>query len=311
MGTTPKVIWAVADTRRGVENQAIGLAEAIARELGNAVVARVTIRDDGFVTLPEYDTPDVWIGCGRPALKLARRHRKIFRAARFIYVQDPRNHYDRFDLIVAPGHDRVRKANAISMIGSPHRVTPDRLAEGAAAFAKQLAALPAPRAAVLIGGPNKRFKVTPEVSANLEARIGDLLDAGYSLMLSVSRRTPKALTEALKARFDGDTRVWLFDGTGENPYFAFLAAADVICVTEDSTNMLVEAASTGKPLYSLPLDGDPGKFSRLYGALEAHGALRPLLGPVETWTYPPLDAAAQAAREVVLRLGLERQGAAA
>jgi mitochondrial fission protein ELM1 len=147
MSETPKVIWAVADMRRGVENQAVGLAEAVARQIGNAVIARVTIRDDSFVTLPEQDMPDVWIGCGRPALKLARRHRKIFPAARFVYVQDPRNHYDRFDLIVAPGHDRVRKPNAISMIGSPHRVTPDRLAEGKAAFTKQLAALPAPRAA--------------------------------------------------------------------------------------------------------------------------------------------------------------------
>lgn len=302
--TDPVVLWAVADTRRGVENQAVGLAEAVARALGHAVVARVTIRDDGFVTLPEGEAPDLWIGCGRPALKLARRHRKIFPEARFVYVQDPRGHYDRFDLIVAPGHDRVRAANAVSMIGSPHRVSPDRLAEGKAVFAEQLAALPAPRAAVMIGGPSKRFKVTPEVAANLEARLDALLQAGYSLMVSVSRRTPEALTNALKSRFGDDARVWMFDGDGANPYFAFLAAADLICVTEDSTNMLVEAASTGTPVYALPLDGDPGKFSRLYGALEAHGAMRPLLGPVESWTYPPLDETTRAAKLVIERLGL-------
>ena len=311
MSTHPLVIWAVADTRRGVENQALGLAEAVARELPGAITDRVVIRDDGFVTLPGNDTPDVWIGCGRPALGLARRHRQIFPRARFVYVQDPRSHYDRFDLIVAPSHDRVRKPNALAMIGSPHRVSAEKLAEGRDGFVDRLAALPAPRAAVLIGGPNKRFKVTPEVISNIETRLGDLLAAGYSLMVSVSRRTPKALTAALTSRFGDDSRVWLFDGEGDDPYFAFLGAADLICVTEDSTNMLVEAASTGKPVYSLPLDGAPGKFARLYSALEAHGALRPFLGTVEHWDYPPLDATTGAAREVVRRLGLEQAGAAA
>ncbi|HAQ33770.1 MAG: hypothetical protein CMF74_15845 [Maricaulis sp.] len=311
MSRNSLVIWAVADTRRGVENQAVGLAEAVARELPGAKSDRVVIRDDGFVTLPEHDTPDLWIGCGRPALGLARRHRDIFPNARFVYVQDPRKHYDRFDLIVAPAHDRVRKPNAISMIGSPHRVSAGKLTGGREVFADQLTALPGPRAAVLIGGPSKRFMITSEVIANIMRRLDDLLTAGHSLMVSVSRRTPKALVKALKTRFGEDSRVWVFDGTGDNPYFAFLGAADLICVTEDSTNMLVEAASTGKPVYSLPLEGKPGKFARLYSALEGHGALRPFLGTVEQWDYPPLDATTQAAREVVRRLGLEQAGTAA
>lgn len=311
MSRKPVTIWAVADTRRGVENQAIGLAEAMAREIGHAVSSRVTIRDDGFVTLPGEEDPDVWVGCGRPAIKLLNRHRKVFPAARFVYVQDPRKHHDRFDLIVAPGHDRVRAPNAISMIGSPHRVSAERLERDTAAFAERIAALPSPRAAVMVGGPSKRFKVTQAVSDNLEARIGDLLGAGYGVMLSVSRRTPGSLTRRLKARFGEDKRVWLFDGEGDNPYFAFLDAADLIFVTEDSTNMLVEAAATGTPVYSLPLEGDPGKFARLYCALEAHGALRPFLGTIERWTYAPLDETSRAAREAVLRLGLEPAGAAA
>ena len=39
----------------------------------------------------------------------------------------------------------------------------------------------------------------------------------------------------------------------ENPYYAFLATADVIVVTGESESMLAEAASTDKPLYIYPI----------------------------------------------------------
>ena len=125
--------------------------------------------------------------------------------------------------------------------------------------------------------------------ASLMGRVGDLLERGLSVMVSVSRRTPASLRTALVEQYGQDNRVWLFDGDGDNPYFAFLAAADWIFVTEDSTNMLTEAAATGTPVYSLPLGGSQGKFGYLHAALEGHGALRPFLGRLDTWTYPPLD----------------------
>jgi mitochondrial fission protein ELM1 len=109
----------------------------------------------------------------------------------------------------------------------------------------------------------------------------------------VSRRTPDATRKALAGRFGGDERVWYFDGTdesaGDNPYFAFLSAADWIMVTEESTNMLVEAAGCGKPVYVLPMTGEPGKFSELHSALEGSGRVRPYLGKLERWPCPPLD----------------------
>src|SRR3546814_5644221 len=47
---------------------------------------------------------------------------------------------------------------------------------------------------------------------------------------------------------------------GENPYFAYLGLADAILVTADSVNMVCEAASTGKPVYVIDLDGSSDKF---------------------------------------------------
>lgn len=280
-------IWAVADTRRGVENQAIGLAMALARACGGQV-HRAVIRDDGYVTLPDADNPRIWIGCGRPAISVARQHRKSYPGTRFVYVQDPRGRYDLFDAIIAPQHDRLSRRNAIPMIGSPNRLNPELLEKEQQRFKNRFDGLPTPRAAILIGGPNKRLKMSAAVTDAIEQRCRWLLDQGQSLMISASRRTPATLRKAL-AGLGQHPQCWFYDGEGDNPYFAFLAAADRVFVTEDSTNMLTEAAVTGKPVYSLPLEGNPGKFRLLHAALEARGILRPFLGRLDNWTYPPLD----------------------
>ncbi|WP_300545574.1 mitochondrial fission ELM1 family protein [Maricaulis sp.] len=295
-------IWVVSDGRRGIENQALGLAEAVAGKLDRPVgIERVMVRRDGFVTLPAAASPDLWIGCGRAAVKVARKHRRIFPDTFFVYVQDPRTRHDIFDLIVAPDHDRLKRDNAMAMIGSPNRISREKLDEGRARFAARIEALRGPRAAVLIGGASKRFKVTEEIAVYLERRLDHLLGRGLSLMVTVSRRTPDRIRARLAKRLAGQDRVWFFDGDGDNPYFAFLAAADWIFVTEESTNMLLEAAATGAPVYTLPMAGRPGKFARLHAALEGYGAIRPYLGDLDRWTYPPLDETNRMAAALIAR----------
>ncbi|RKR00364.1 mitochondrial fission ELM1 family protein [Maricaulis maris] len=295
-------IWVVSDGRRGIENQALGLAEAMARQIdGPVTIERVTVRKDGFVTLPARSDPDIWIGCGRAAIPLARRHKRIFPDSYFIYVQDPRSRHGDFDLIIAPRHDRLHGDNVITMIGSPNRVTDDVLAAGKAGFATELDALPGKRAAVLIGGNSKRFKLDDTSADYLEARLDDLLAQGIALMITVSRRTPDPMRERFRRHFEAEPGAWYHDGDGPNPYFAFLAAADWIFVTEESTNMLVEACTTGRPVYALPLTGTPGKFARLHADLEAHGAVRPYLGELAQWTYAPLDETGRVAGECLRR----------
>ncbi|GJL97890.1 MAG: nucleoside-diphosphate sugar epimerase [Hyphobacterium sp.] len=297
-------IWAVADGRRGVENQAIGLAEALASECGGQA-HRALIREDGYVTLPDAENPTVWIGCGRPAIRVARHHRKSYPEARFVYVQDPRSQYDLFDAIIAPTHDRLDGPNAISMLGSPNRLTAQKLASGKAALTGALQKFRSPRAVMLIGGPNKRLSMTKDVVAAICSRAEFLEREGLSVLVTTSRRTPKPLVNALEAMARAD-RFWVYSGEGENPYFGFLAAADYIFVTEDSTNMLTEAAFTGKPVYALPLDGNPGKFRLLHADLEAHDALRSFLGRLDQWNYAPLNETARIANLLADRFALRK-----
>lgn len=295
----------VSDGRRGIENQALGLAERLAG-LVPLTIGTLHLPRSGAVPAPPEDV-DLWIGCGRAAVRAIHAHRKALPGVRFVYVQDPRANHALFDLIIAPRHDRLSGANVFSIIGSPNRITPQLLKEGEADFADRLAALPGPRAAILIGGDSKHHRFTDATCADLLSALERIRAQAGSVMITPSRRSPEAFRQALAERFGGDPAVWLHDGDGPNPYFAFLAAANWICVTEDSTNMLCEAASAGKPVYRLAVDGKPGKFRHLYAALEGEGAVRPFLGRLEDWTAPELDETGRAAQRVleILRPGAE------
>ena len=93
----------------------------------------------------------------------------------------------------------------------------------------------------------------------------------------------------------------MWDGTGDNPYFGFLAAADAVLVTEDSTNLATDAATAGRPVLIAPLPGRPGKFARFQADLVARGAARPFAGRVETWAVVPLRETDRAAAELLRR----------
>ena len=66
--------------------------------------------------------------------------------------------------------------------------------------------------------------------------------------------------------------------------------------------MVSEAASTGKPLYIIDLDGGSAKFRAFHDGLRADGITRPFDGELEHWDYIPLDDTARVVAEVRRRL---------
>lgn len=324
--TAPLSIWVVSDGRTGMENQALGLAEAVQR-LTPAEISVKRIRwgklfdrlpsalkatwmldasSDPVIPAPGDAWPDLWIATGRAALPLSAGLRRRSGGRTFVVqTQDPRWKTGAYDLVVAPAHDDLTGPNVLSITGSPHRVTPARLAEGAAAFEAALAPLPRPRVAVLIGGRSMAFDLPEAHAAELADRIAAAIEgAGGSLMLTFSRRTPEAAKAVMTARLSGLPGL-IWDGTGPNPYFAFLHFADHVLVTEDSANMAAEAASTGAPVHILPMVPlkPPGKFARLHADLRERGAARPFDGTLDGWTYEPLNETERAARAVLERMG--------
>lgn len=328
----PLTIWAVSDGRSGIENQALGLAEAVARQIPafgrsvEVVVKRVTwtswigrlpsafnfmprrwISPDSEIAAP---WPDVWIGAGRASLPLSSRMRRWSGGRTFVVqIQDPRRAVSLFDLVIPPKHDRIQGDNVLSITGSPHRLTPERLKAEYARFARKLDPLPAPRAAVLIGGKSRSFDLSAARAETLAHDLELALEQeGAALLMTFSRRTPEAARRILTERL-GKRPGLIWNGKGANPYFAFLAAADFVAVTEDSTNMATEAASTGKPVFILKMDGQSMKMRRFHEDLEARGAARPFGGAFYRWTYEPLGETDRAAAEVVRRMA-ERERAA-
>ena len=304
MTETALTCFVISDGRRGIENQALGLAEAAARmkpldiithtiENGAAFKAASPTLQFAMKSRPvDYGLkgapPDIAIGCGRQAiallLALKKNHPKTFT----VYVQDPRMDTDRFDLVIAPEHDNLKGPNIETMIGSPNRLTETELIGQMLSFADGLAELSMPRAALLIGGTSKTHKLgEAEHASHMNAAI-DLIKKGYSLLITTSRRTPDWAIKEYKILDSDHGNVWTHYGEGPNPYFAFLGGADIILVTEDSTNMLTEAASTGKPVFTLPMQGKPGKFQQLYNSLSQRCNIRPFNGDVSAEPYEPL-----------------------
>ena len=97
----------------------------------------------------------------------------------------------------------------------------------------------------------------------------------------------------------------MWDGTGDNPYFAFLALADAIVATEDSVNMVTEAAGTGKPVYVQALKGNSRRLARFHALMRERGATRPFEGKLESWTYAPVNDTELVAQAIRRALHLE------
>ena len=296
--------WVVTDGKPGMENQCLGLAEALGL---TPVVKRVQLRSpwrqlspylrvgNRFAAGPEGDPieppwPDLLIGTGRKAIAPSLAVRKASGGRTYtVQIQDPMISPRHFDMVVVPRHDRLRGPNVLVTRGALHRVTPRILAEAAQRHAARLAHLPHPRVAVLIGGNNGVYALTPTIMGEVASTLADLArQHGAGLMVTPSRRTGADNEAILRARLrDLPAEVW--DGTGENPYFAYLGLADVVVVTCDSVSMTSEACSTGKPVYVIELEGGSPKFRAFHDGLYQDGITRRFTGELERWTYTPMD----------------------
>ena len=309
MPPAPLSCLVISDGRRGIENQALGLAEAAARlrpceitpiviEMGAAFKAASPTLQYALKSRPsdygiEAAPPDLAIGCGRQAIAPLLAIKKSFPDCFTAYVQDPRIDPARFDLIIAPEHDNLSGPNIETMIGSPNRIVKAEIAGRTIKVSDQLDSLPMPRAAFLIGGDSKTHKLTPAIHKIHMDIAQSVLDKGLSLLISTSRRTPDFAKDDWDALDKSHDNIWVYSGSGPNPYISFLGGSEFIFVTEDSTNMLTEAASTGKRVYRLPMQGKPGKFKTLYESLEERCHIAPFSGDLTARDYEPLNETAR------------------
>jgi mitochondrial fission protein ELM1 len=311
---TQPATWVLSEAYAGLQAQALGLAEAAGLAPALRVLAPrapwrffpaarwpAPLRAVPDVLRPPW--PDLIIGCGGVAAAVGAALRRPGLAV--VQVQNPRLDPRRFDVIVVNRHDELTGPNVVVTRTALHRATPGRLAEAAEAWRARLAGLPRPLVAVLVGGSNGRFRLDGPVAAALAAQLGDMMRLdGVGVALTPSRRTDpaaiRALTEVI-APLGG----WVWDGTGENPYFGLLALADAIVVTMDSVSMVSEAAATAAPVLVAALPGKSRRIGLFLDGLTQDGRIRPFAGRLEMWPAEPLDDTPRAAAEMRRRLGLE------
>src|SRR5262245_42516562 len=254
--------------------------------------------------------PEFAISIGRLTTPYIRQLKRAAGLATYtIILQNPKVSPKTADLFWVPEHDTRRGPNVITTLTAPHSFTARRLGELRASVPPDIAALPRPRVALMLGGPNGDFRYTPAALAHLAAALQSLARLGAGLMITPSRRTPAEITAHIDKVTDGLQRIF-WRGDGENAYPQFLAHADAFIAPADSVNMTGEPCATAKPVYVFEPEGGSPKFTRFHEALRRHGATRPLperFERFETWTYAPLNSSETIAAEIARRWAKRRQ----
>jgi Mitochondrial fission ELM1 len=221
-------------------------------------------------------------------------------------VQDPKVAASNFDWIAAPKHDGLIGRNVTATLGAVHGITPERLAQAKERFATAISRLPHPRVAVVLGGNSRAFRFAAADAAKFGLSLATMaVENKGSLLVTPSPRTPREAIDALqRAILRVPHLIW--DGTGENPYLAFLGFADAIVVTGDSVNMVTEAAGTGKPVYVESLRGGSRRLARFHALMNEAGATRPFTGHLDEWSYAPVNDTEMVAAVIRHALGIEK-----
>ena len=245
-------------------------------------------------------SPTIWLGAGRRTAPYSVQMRALSAGKTItVHILNPHVSPTAFDLLVTPAHDNLSAENVIATTGSPAYFSADDIEAAGNAFAN-LADESGKSAIVVLGGNSKTHRFTDRVAKRMIGQLKMLSDQNWRLRITASRRTPVE-TRALFRNFADQNGALYWEGPadGPNPYLAWLIFSDVAIVTEDSSNMLSDAAYHGLPVHIARLEGGSNKFARLHDSFIRHGCARWFDGKLETWEYEPLREADRVADEIV------------
>ena len=308
------MIWILADDRAGNVNQLLGIVEALKEPY-----KRKEIRYNKWVKLPNFlrgasfigitkeskaeltaPYPDVVLSAGRRSFPVALAIKKLSGGkTKIVQLMNPgKLEEKKADLLILPVHDNYKgnASNVMRVLGTPHRVTPEKLAEEKKHWAPILKKYPTPRVSLLVGGATKDKSFTLENAAELVQTVKALKPA--SLLVTTSRRTPDEIVAYLKKELPNPKFFYRFGDKTENPYFGLLSMADILVVTGDSMSMCSECAGAGVPVVIFGPSKMVGKkHARFHQALYQGGYAVPAGG----WPHPPKNRL-NPARDIAQRI---------
>lgn len=323
-------IWVMLGHRRGDNNQALALAEALGlpfetRSLRYNMLRRLDPRlvGESLASLEpesrrqlEPPWPDLVIGIGRRSVPVSRYIRRVSGGrAKLVRIGNPRVSPRLFDLVITtaqypvdPGENVVRLPLVMSRYRSVSAPEPDEQ--------EFLSSLPRPHLLLAVGGRTMYWRMAPEAigrtASLLQRRAGE---RGGSLIVVTSQRTEPRVLDALRAAVEGQSDCRMV--TGSRPRFpVLLNQVDELFVTADSLSMISEAILTGKPVGIVPIEFSPlGRVAlnsgplasgrrdirKFWKGLEEGGLTGTIDAPISARVEDPVVTAANAVRALLVR----------
>ena len=252
------------------------------------------------------DYPGILVTCGRRmagiSMALKTRAKRAGTGMTTIHLQDPRLDSEYFDILIVPNHDRVRGANVIVTKGSLNRMSQSHIAASAKTVPQQWKVAASPRVAVMIGGDNRRYKISHHMAKHMAQQlVAFAATNNANLFLVPSRRCPDTVLRHLQTELPS-SRYLITTNDQPNPYPGVLAMADAVIVTSDSVNMASEAASTGKPVMIAYWRAETGRIAKFHKTMQDSNHTAPLTPLLPARSFVPLDESDKIRQQINARV---------
>ena len=282
----------------GMISQVEGMAKALNTEYSHKIVrlsfpwnqippkltpiSEIILRDKIYLT--ESETPDLIISCGRksviPSILIKKKNPKIFT----IHIQDPKVSFKNFDAIVAPEHDNLKGDNIYNSKGAIHYITNLEINNARQYLADKIKSEKI--VSLILGGPNKYYSFKSDQIINIFNQIKSIfVSDGYKVIIIPSMRTPKETIDLAIKEMGSYGHV--VNKVDKQAYLSAYALANYVIVTCDSTSMISEAATSGKPIFVAHMKAKKNnyRFKKFFELFKQMGITRDLGEQIETWTY--------------------------
>ena len=295
----------------GMISQVEGMAKALNTEYSHKIVrlsfpwnlvppkftpiSEIILKDKIYLT--ESEIPDLIISCGRksviPSIIIKKKNPKVFT----IHIQDPKVSLKNFDAIVAPEHDNLKGDNIYNSKGAIHYITEQEISKASQYLADKIKSEKI--VSLILGGPNKYYGFNSDQIINIFSQIKSIfVSDGYKVIIIPSMRTPKETIDLAIKEMGSCGHV--VNKVDKQAYLSAYALANYIVVTCDSTSMISEAATSGKPIFVAHMKTKKNnyRFKRFFELFKQMGITRDLGEKVETWTYNKHNEAQRIAAEI-------------
>jgi len=295
----------------GMISQVEGMAKALNAEYSHKIVrlsfpwnlippkftpiSEIILKDKIYLT--ESEIPDLIISCGRksviPSIIIKKKNPKVFT----IHIQDPKVSLKNFDAIVAPEHDNLKGDNIYNSKGAIHYITEQEISKASQYLAEKIKSEKI--VSLILGGPNKYYGFNSDQIINIFSQIKSIfVSDGYKVIIIPSMRTPKETIDLAIKEMGSCGHV--VNKVDKQAYLSAYALANYVVVTCDSTSMISEAATSGKPIFVAHMKAKKNnyRFKRFFELFKQMGITRDLGEKVENWTYNKHNEAQRIALEL-------------